>query len=306
MKSPSIRSSAPGSSGLSCSSSDSSEELLSSAGERLYVEQSSKSSTSISRFNSKLGQADQVGPERSGVDTLVFPFPFPFLTRRCALTSSQLMDTREPQYVSGSESDADYAHRPPKRARHSPPSDRARTNGRTATSSSSVLPPLSLSILGVEPLDEFIREVADFVHHSIANRPADLQGEIEVEAKIGVLRERGTGNRLQLPVLVETSMIFVARNISGDLPFCSVLVPKAADCHFESNMSQVSRVSTLRRLGSPPSSRPNTNIITSFLTSSKKHQTNKDTIHRPSRTPIHISLTHSMRPRIRGIGRRFA
>jgi hypothetical protein len=74
------------------------------------------------------------------------------------------------------------------------------------------LPPLSLSILGVEPLDEFIREVADFVYRSILTRPADLQGELEVEAKIGVLRDRG-GNRLDLPVLVETSMIFVARNI---------------------------------------------------------------------------------------------
>jgi hypothetical protein len=75
------------------------------------------------------------------------------------------------------------------------------------------LPPLSLSILGVEPLDEFIREVADFVYHLITTRPPDLQGDIEVEAKIGVLRDRGTGNRLQLPVLVETSMTLVARNI---------------------------------------------------------------------------------------------
>lgn len=130
------------------------------------------------------------------------------------------METRDPHYVSGSESDADYAHRPPKRARHSPSSDRARTNGRNATSSS-VLPPLSLSILGVEPLDEFIREVADFIHHLITTRPADLKGEIEVEAKIGVLKDRGTGDRLRLPILVET-----------------ILVPKAADYHFESKMSQ--------------------------------------------------------------------
>jgi polynucleotide 5'-triphosphatase len=119
------------------------------------------------------------------------------------------MDARDPQYISGSESDADYGLRPPKRARRSPPPDRARPNGRTATSS--VLPPLSHSILGVEPLDEFIREVADFVHHSIITRPPDLQGEIEVEAKIGVLKERGTGSRLHLPVLVETSMGTVAR-----------------------------------------------------------------------------------------------
>jgi polynucleotide 5'-triphosphatase len=115
------------------------------------------------------------------------------------------MDSRDPHYVSGSESDADHSQRPHKRARRSPSSDRARTNG-TATS---VLPPLSLSILGVEPLDEFIREIADFIHHLIATRPPDLQGEIEVEAKMGVIKDRGTGNRLQLPVLVETSVISV-------------------------------------------------------------------------------------------------
>ena len=133
------------------------------------------------------------------------------------------MDSRDPHYVSGSESDADYAHRPPKRARHSPISDHARTNGRPATSSTA-LPPLSLSILGVEPLDEFIREVADFVHHLIATRPPDLQGEIEVEAKIGVLRDRGTGNRLQLPILVETSMIFVARSMQEIYHSCQSLL----------------------------------------------------------------------------------
>lgn len=68
----------------------------------------------------------------------------------------------------------------------------------------SSLPPLSLSILGVEPLDEFIKEIADFIHHMIISRP-DLPGNVEVEAKIGLLRERG-GGRLSLPVLVETSM----------------------------------------------------------------------------------------------------
>ena len=117
------------------------------------------------------------------------------------------MDPRDPHYVSGSESDADFSQRPQKRARRSPSSDRARTNGKAATSS--LLPPLSLSILGVEPLDEFMREVADFIHHLITTRPPGLQGEIEVEAKIGVIKDRGTGNRLQLPVLVETSVINV-------------------------------------------------------------------------------------------------
>ncbi|KAF8262280.1 CYTH-like domain-containing protein [Lactarius quietus] len=124
----------------------------------------------------------------------------------------------DPHYVSGSESDADHSQRPHKRARRSSSSDRPRTNGKAATAP--VLPPLSLSILGVEPLDEFIREIADFIHHSITTRPLDLQGEIEVEAKMGVIKDRGTGNRLQLPVLVET-----------------ILATKAADCHFESNMT---------------------------------------------------------------------
>ncbi|KAF5389190.1 hypothetical protein D9757_003413 [Collybiopsis confluens] len=82
----------------------------------------------------------------------------------------------------------------------------------------SSLPPLSLSILGVEPLDEFIKEIADFIHHMIISRP-DLPGKVEVEAKIGLLRERN-GGRLLLPVLVET-----------------ILRPDTVDCRFESNMT---------------------------------------------------------------------
>jgi len=190
------------------------------------------------------------------------PIPLQFPSRasalRCALTAlpaSSHMDVRDPHYVSGSESDADYGHgyRPSKRPRHTPPSDRARTNGRNATSSSppsssSALPPLSLSILGVEPIDEFIREVADFVHHTITMRPAELQGDIEVEAKIGILRDRVTGNRLQLPVLVETSTVIVTRHLDAIYLFLPVLAPKTTDCQFESNMSQVScdRLSTLQ------------------------------------------------------------
>jgi hypothetical protein len=96
LKSPSIRSSAPGSSMLSCSSSD---ELLSSAGDRLYVEWSSKSSTSIDEFDSiqfilKSGQADRTGPWRSGA-SLTFPFPIPLvlLFTRCALLRSHVLTT---------------------------------------------------------------------------------------------------------------------------------------------------------------------------------------------------------------------
>ncbi|KAH6913747.1 CYTH-like domain-containing protein, partial [Coprinopsis sp. MPI-PUGE-AT-0042] len=86
--------------------------------------------------------------------------------------------------------------------------------------SASDLPPLSLSILGVEPLDEFIKEIADFVHHMIVTRPEHLGGLVEVEAKVGVLREPRSGARIHVPVLVE-----------------SVLQPDALDVRFESNMS---------------------------------------------------------------------
>ncbi|EGN98481.1 hypothetical protein SERLA73DRAFT_183518 [Serpula lacrymans var. lacrymans S7.3] len=87
--------------------------------------------------------------------------------------------------------------------------------------SSTTLPPLSLSILGVEPLDEFIREIADFVHHMIMTRPGGgSEARVEVEAKIGVLRDRISGQRLALPVLVET-----------------ILTPNDIDLRFESNMS---------------------------------------------------------------------
>ena len=64
--------------------------------------------------------------------------------------------------------------------------------------------PLSLSILGVEPIDEFIREVADWVHAMIMNRP-NIDGQIEVEAKLGILKYKDSNQRLQHPVRVETS-----------------------------------------------------------------------------------------------------
>jgi polynucleotide 5'-triphosphatase len=67
------------------------------------------------------------------------------------------------------------------------------------------LPPLSVSILGVDPQDELIREVADFVYATISARAHDLgDARIEVEAKVGVVRERASGQRLMLPVTCET------------------------------------------------------------------------------------------------------
>lgn len=85
-------------------------------------------------------------------------------------------------------------------------STEAQSNGnvdRNAPSAPS-LPPLSLSILGTEPTDEFILEIADFVYRAIVNRPEP--GRIEVEAKIGILNDNHTGRRILLPVGSETSM----------------------------------------------------------------------------------------------------
>jgi hypothetical protein len=101
------------------------------------------------------------------------------------------------------------------------PSSSTNTNGSTSRrrSSSSAaaapLPPLSLSILGTEPLDEFILDIADFIYQIIVTRPSSEQGKIEVEAKIGVLKDRVHGHRLALPVRVETS----APRFSSSLPF---------------------------------------------------------------------------------------
>ena len=53
-------------------------------------------------------------------------------------------------------------------------------------------------------MDEFIREIADFIHHMVQHRP-EGPGHVEVEAKIGQLKQKMSGQRLQLPVLVETS-----------------------------------------------------------------------------------------------------
>lgn len=95
---------------------------------------------------------------------------------------------------------------PLKRPRRAPSPARSDTSGHDSPNDGPSLPPLSLSILGLEPLDEFIKEIADFVHHMIMTRPDHLHGKVEVEVKIGILRDRMTGQRLALPVLVETSI----------------------------------------------------------------------------------------------------
>lgn len=68
-------------------------------------------------------------------------------------------------------------------------------------------PALEHSIINVEPLDELIKDVADFVHHLIANR----RECVEIEARIGVLRDP-KGQRIRLPVSTETSTRFVFQN----------------------------------------------------------------------------------------------
>ena len=67
---------------------------------------------------------------------------------------------------------------------------------------------MSLSILGVEPLDEFIKDIADFVCHMIMTRPEGLDGAIEVEAKVGLLKEKGYGGQ-RMDVRFESNMSVV-------------------------------------------------------------------------------------------------
>jgi hypothetical protein len=135
--------------------------------------------------------------------------------------------------------DIEDGSRPLKRVR----TDVHRSNN-SVTSPLNNMPPLSLSILGVEPMDEFIREVADFIYHMIGIRPRDIPGAmVEVEAKIGILRDRLSGNRLNLPVLTETSESTVFFQVAVQHPYIIslgiVLSPNFGDFRFESNMTSV-------------------------------------------------------------------
>lgn len=119
-----------------------------------------------------------------------------------------------------SESEREPTPPPAKRARQTGSARSASTNPKhesitptiSSTSTSPImnnpsnLPPLSVSILGVEPLDEFIREIADFVHHTVTTKAnIGLDARVEVEAKLGILRDRISGQRISMPVRVETS-----------------------------------------------------------------------------------------------------
>ncbi|TDL22201.1 mRNA capping enzyme [Rickenella mellea] len=105
-----------------------------------------------------------------------------------------------------------------KKARYSPSAVEHNANSNGDSKPTSASEPLSLSILGVEPLDEFIREVADWIHGLIMSRP-DLGGHVEVEGKVGLLKYKDGNHRLNYPIRVETILM------GGD------------DHKFESNMS---------------------------------------------------------------------
>ncbi|KAK2465371.1 hypothetical protein APHAL10511_002725 [Amanita phalloides] len=178
---------------------------------------------------------------------------------------------------------------PTKRARHEPvdpglPSP----NGSPTITKHGPLPPLSLSIVGVEPLDEFIKEVADFVHHMIMTRPDYPGSRIEVEAKIGVLRDRTTGQRLALPVLVET-----------------ILRPDM-DIRFESNMSihqhkhynvllnELKERSAQPSHSSPPLSYQHLYLVDSFY-SYEGNEREKIRVTRNERTGMVVECTRKIR-----------
>jgi len=73
---------------------------------------------------------------------------------------------------------------------------------------------LEPSIINAEPLDEFIREIADWIL-----RNAAPLSHVEIEAKIGILIDSRTNKRLNLPVLSET-----------------ILSPDYPELRFESNI----------------------------------------------------------------------
>ena len=171
--------------------------------------------------------------------------------------------------------DTEDASRPLKRVR----TDVYRSNS-SATSPLSNMPPLSLSILGVEPMDEFIREVADFIYHMIGMRPRDIPGAVvEVEAKIGILRDRLSGNRLNLPVLTETSKPTIFAQAAVPTPtrgaLWIVLSPNFGDFRFESNMTSVRPLSVGERCFYPHTRHRNNTSISTYSLMPLRHRHHK-------------------------------
>ncbi|KAG8904789.1 mRNA-capping enzyme subunit beta [Tulasnella sp. 403] len=75
--------------------------------------------------------------------------------------------------------------------------------------------PLEASILCAEPLDEFVMEIADWVH-----RNAQGRSNVEVEAKVGMIIDTRSDERINLPVSSET-----------------ILAPDYPEIRFSSNMT---------------------------------------------------------------------
>lgn len=96
--------------------------------------------------------------------------------------------------------------------------------------------PLEPSFLNMEPQDEFIKEIADWVSYMSSGRP-----NIEIEAKFGVVLDKGTGNRTvhRMGILVETSKYQIINfNIVNN--GSTVLSPQdASEIRFESKLSAV-------------------------------------------------------------------
>ncbi|KAF8551691.1 mRNA triphosphatase CET1 [Imleria badia] len=156
---------------------------------------------------------------------------------------------------------------------------------------SSNLPPLSVSILGVEPLDDFIREIADFVHHMVTTRPnMGPDVKVEVEAKLGILRDRTSGKRISLPVLVET-----------------ILVPDGVELRFESNMSAMQHkhfntlLNELQRRSTEPSHPASPleykhfKLVDSFYASDNPRDRDKIRVTREEKTGTVIEITKKVR-----------
>ncbi|KAG8214630.1 CYTH-like domain-containing protein [Butyriboletus roseoflavus] len=153
------------------------------------------------------------------------------------------------------------------------------------------LPPLAVSILGVEPIDEFVREIADFVHHMVTTRPnMGPDAKVEVEAKLGILKDRITGKRISLPVLVET-----------------ILLPDGIDLRFESNMSAMQHkhfntiLNELQRHSSEPSHPASPlvykhfKLVDSFYTSDSPRDREKIRVTREEKTGTVTEVTKKVR-----------
>ncbi|KAF7346178.1 mRNA-capping enzyme subunit beta [Mycena sanguinolenta] len=176
------------------------------------------------------------------------------------------------------------------RSESPPPHKRARQSTGDHENGSDIRPPLSLSILGVEPLDEFIKEIADWIHYTIMNRPPDLQGKVEVEAKVGLLRDRDTNQRLMLPVLVET-----------------IIVPDSIPLRFESNMSvaqhkhyntrlnELKISSTQPGFPSTPLAYAHLHLVDSFYPTDNPHDKEKIRVTRDEKTGAVVECMRKIR-----------